>query len=864
MSQLRQAKKLADYQPPCYTVSEIELTFELDPAATRVTAVSQFKRQAVQAVPLILDGQNLQLAGIWLNDIEVTSYQEIAGQLLIPDVPAEFSLKIVTLISPATNTSLEGLYLSNGAYCTQCEAEGFRAITYYPDRPDVLAVFTTHLIAPAAQFPQMLSNGNQIGREMLPDGLVKVSWHDPFPKPCYLFALVAGDFDTLQDQYITRSGRQVQLAFYVDKGQQQRARFAMAALKRAMLFDEQHFDLEYDLDIYMVVAVDFFNMGAMENKGLNIFNSKFVLADDQTATDHDYFLIESIIGHEYFHNWTGNRITCRDWFQLSLKEGLTVFRDQQFSAAMASATLSRIDAIQTIRTAQFAEDASPMAHPIRPEQVLEMNNFYTVTVYDKGAEVIRMLLTLLGDAGFRRGMALYISRHDGQAVTCDDFVQAMQDANQVDLTQFKRWYQQAGTPVVTVASQYCPERQSLTIEVTQQTPATADGSSKLPFVIPLKSELINADASYHQQLLLTVTEATQSFQLEQVPTAVELITLADFSAPVKLVQQKSLNQLLFAVRYAKDGVARWDAMQSLWSDFVHQAITAVSLQQRYVLPTAFIDLFRQLLRQPLSDQAFCAELMTLPSYDIFAEQFSPIPVQAILRVLQDFRQQIASELSDEFTNCYHALPHDSYVYQTAHVGRRRLQALCMSYLALRPEADALLLQHYQQADNMTDRLNVLQALVSSEPQRIHPLTDLLLARLYTEYAQDVLVFDKWAMLQVSRATEQVFTRIAELIACPQFSITNPNRVRAVYGAFSRLNPAQFHSEDGRGYQVLATIVATLDQSNPQLAARLITPLLSWQRYPDTQQSLMKQQLVALKSGATISNDLFEKVHRSLS
>jgi aminopeptidase N len=864
MSQLRQAKKLADYQSPSYTVSQIELTFELDPQATKVTALSQFKRQAALAEPLVLDGQHLQLVGIWLNDVAVTSYQLTDGQLVIPVVPAEFTLKIITLIAPAANTALEGLYLSNGAYCTQCEAEGFRAITFYPDRPDVLAVFTTHLIAFAEQFPQMLSNGNHIGSELLADGRLKVSWHDPFPKPCYLFALVAGDFDTLEDQYITRSGREVTLAFYVDKGQRQRARFAMDALKRAMQFDEQHFDLEYDLDIYMVVAVDFFNMGAMENKGLNIFNSKFVLADDQTATDHDYFLIESIIGHEYFHNWTGNRVTCRDWFQLSLKEGLTVFRDQQFSSAMASATLSRIDAIQTIRTAQFAEDASPMAHPIRPEQVLEMNNFYTVTVYDKGAEVIRMLHTLLGEAGFRRGMALYFARHDGQAVTCDDFVQAMQDANHHDLTQFKRWYQQAGTPVVTVQTSYCSQSQQLHVDVTQHTPATADGSPKQPLVIPLKTELISADECFHQQLLFTVTDAKQSFCVDQVPPSAQLVTLADFSAPVKLVQHRTVTELLFAVRYAQDGVARWDAMQSLWGDLVKQAMLAASQQQSFVLPIELTDLFRQLLIQPLADQAFCAELMTLPTYDIFAEQFDPIPVAGILLTLQDFRQQIASTLAPVFAECYRALPTVSYIYHADQVGRRRLQSLCLSYLALQPAYDDLLLQHYQQADNMTDRLSVLHALVAAEPLRIHPLTDILLQSLYDVYAQDVLVFDKWAMLQVSRATEQVFARIQQVIACPQFSLSNPNRVRAVYGAFSRLNPAQFHREDGQGYQLLAEIVGILDQRNPQLAARLITPLLSWRRFPAQQQGMMKRQLEMLKANTAISNDVFEKVERSLS
>jgi aminopeptidase N len=862
MSQLRQAKKLADYQPPAYVVSQLELTFELDPAATLVTAISQMKRQGEHQQPLQLDGQNLQLIGVWLNDEAVENYQLLDGQLLLPQVPAEFQLKIITQLNPAANTALEGLYLSNGAYCTQCEAEGFRAITYYPDRPDVLAVFTTHIIADQSLYPQLLSNGNQIAAEVLADGRSKVSWHDPFPKPCYLFALVAGDFDQLQDHYQTRSGRVVQLVFYVDKGNQQRARFAMAALKRAMQFDEQHFDLEYDLDIYMVVAVDFFNMGAMENKGLNVFNSKFVLADDQSATDHDYYLIESIIGHEYFHNWTGNRVTCRDWFQLSLKEGLTVFRDQQFSAAMSSPTLCRIDAIQTIRTAQFAEDASPMAHPIRPAQVLEMNNFYTVTVYDKGAEVIRMQHTLLGEAGFRRGMALYVARHDGQAVTCDDFVQAMQDASGVDLTQFKRWYQQAGTPVVTLSSDYCADTKQLRLHLSQHTAATADGSAKLPLLIPLKTELISADGRYHQQLLLTLSEASQTLVLADVPVAVHVVTLADFSAPVKLVQSRTLAELLFVVRHASDGVARWDAMQTIWGDLVRQAIVSAQ-PDTFSLPDELVAMLRHLLLQPLSDLAFCAELLTLPGYDTLAEQFEPIPVSAIMQTLRSFSNQLASLLRTELMQCYRSLPVTAYGYNAAQVGRRRLQALCLSYLALLPDQLEVLQQHYIRADNMTDRLHVLQALVVADHAEAIRLTDLLLQKFYDDYASDVLVFDKWASLQASRATDTVFDHIAQVLTCRQFSLHNPNRVRAVYGAFSRLNPSQFHRIDGQGYRLLADIVATLDDTNPQLAARLITPLLSWRRYPAAQQQLMQQQLLQLKTKPTISNDLFEKVSKSL-
>jgi aminopeptidase N len=635
------------------------------------------------------------------------------------------------------------------------------------------------------------------------------------------------------------------------------------------LWDEQEFGLEYDLDIYMVVAVDFFNMGAMENKGLNVFNSKFVLANPQTATDVDYFNIESIIGHEYFHNWTGNRVTCRDWFQLSLKEGLTVFRDQQFSAAMGSPTLCRIDAIKTIRTAQFAEDAGPMAHPIRPEQVLEMNNFYTVTVYDKGAEVIRMQHTLLGQAGFRRGMDLYFQRFDGKAVTCDDFVQAMQDANQFDFTQFRRWYQQAGTPELSVTTTQDNASGRFTLTLQQLTNATADGSPKLPLVLPVKLELISPDLSYREQQLLVLTESEQSFVFEQVPANLCAVVLADFSAPVKLVQQVNLDDLLFIAAHASDGVARWDAMQQIWSDLVRQSVDA---GQPSTIPLSLLTMFRQLLENPLADLAFTAELLSLPGYDTLAEQYQQVPVDGILQTLDSFRGQLAKQLTAELSRCYHRLPRTSYQYLPQQVGVRQLQALCLGYLAqcisssaaLNAAVDAdtiqqVLQQHYLQADNMTDRQSVLMAAVRAGLDLAQPL----LQDLLDKDGQDPLIFDKWASLQVSLPSDKVFEIIADIVKYPQFSWNNPNRVRAVFSAFSHFNPQQFHRPDGRGYQLLTTIVGQIDSSNPQLAARLVTPLLSWKRYDQARQQLIRQQLERLQAQAGLSNDLFEKVARSL-
>ncbi len=868
MSQSRQIKRLTDYQAPAFLTHSIELEFVLDATATQVTASSRLSRQGSHLQPLKLDGHGFELIGVWINNVAVTNYQQSEESLILNQVPDEFELRIITQLNPSKNTALEGLYLSGGAYCTQCEAEGFRRITYYQDRPDVLAVFTTHITADATSYPQLLSNGNLIADQLISGGKRRVSWFDPFPKPCYLFALVAGDFDELTDSYTTGSGREVALKFYVDKGNQQRASFALQSLKRAMLWDEQEFGLEYDLDIYMVVAVDFFNMGAMENKGLNVFNSKFVLANPQTATDVDYFNIESIIGHEYFHNWTGNRVTCRDWFQLSLKEGLTVFRDQQFSAAMGSPTLCRIDAIKTIRTAQFAEDAGPMAHPIRPEQVLEMNNFYTVTVYDKGAEVIRMQHTLLGQAGFRRGMDLYFQRFDGKAVTCDDFVQAMQDANQFDMSQFRRWYQQAGTPELTVTVAANAQQNSFTLTLTQQTNPTADGSAKLPLVLPVRVELISTCLSYRQQQLLVLEKAEQSFEFTQVPANLQVVVLADFSAPVKLKQQLNLTDLLFIAAHASDGVARWDAMQQIWSDLVRQSVVA---QRAAVIPESLLTMFRQLLEQPLADLAFTAELLSLPTYDTIAEQYSTIPVDAILDALVSFRQQIACQLTGELLRCYQALPREAYQYEPRQVGGRKLQSLCLAYLApgissqvslghiVTSTIQIMLNQHYQQADNMTDRQAAIVAAVQAGLTEAKPLLQDLLQR----DGQDPLIFDKWASLQVSMPTEEVFNTIETITGYPQFSWNNPNRVRAVFSAFSHHNPQQFHRTDGKGYQLLAKIVGQIDQKNPQLAARLITPLLSWRRYDHNRQQLIKQQLELLRAEPGLSNDLFEKVARSL-
>lgn len=844
------AKRLADYQPPSHLISTVDIQFELHPQRTIVTAVSQLKQNNPAISELELQGQHLRLISIKVDGALWTAYSQTPDQLTLRSLPSECSLEIVTEIAPAENLALEGLYLSNGAYCTQCEAEGFRRITYFLDRPDVMAVFTTHIIADAAEFPHQLSNGNLVSTNPLADGRVVTTWHDPYPKPCYLFALVAGDFDLVTGTFKTMSGRHVDLKFYVEKGFGQQAEFALGALQRSMKFDEEAYGREYDLDIYMVVAVDFFNMGAMENKGLNIFNSKYVLADEQTATDTDFFNIESIIGHEYFHNWTGNRITCRDWFQLSLKEGLTVFRDQQFSAAMGSPTLCRIDAIKTIRTAQFAEDAGPMAHPIRPESVVEMNNFYTVTVYDKGAEVIRMIHTMLGSQGFRKGMDLYFARHDGQAVTCDEFLAAMADANHVDLAQFSRWYSQAGTPRVTV--QICDDS---SIELSQTTPDTADGSAKEPFLIPVRVEKLSSSGESLGHDLLLMTEGHQRFQLSDGAEKLLPVLFGDFSAPVKVDISYTTEQLLFIAKHSNDGVSRWDAMQTLWSRVVQTQLGKADV----TIPDALVQAYRHWLTNPGPDQALTAELLTIPSYEVLAGQYDIIDVDGLLWGRSALLRALAKALETEFVDCFTRIQNPAYQYNQQQVAARQLKNVCLEYITLLESDASSALLHYDRADNMTDRLAALAALAEFNPD----VAVSVFEQFYLSYGRNPQLFDKLSALTVSLQDSAVFELINKQVQRAEFDWTNPNRVRAVYLAFSQRNPRFFHQADGVGYRVLQDVICRVDKQNPQLSARLVTPLLSWRNYQGERAQLMRQCLLELSQLDNISTDLLEKVQRSL-
>ncbi|CND89339.1 aminopeptidase N [Yersinia nurmii] len=869
MTQQPQAKYRHDYRAPDYTITDIDLNFELDAQKTTVTAVSKVKRQGTAGAPLILNGEDLTLLSVSVDGQPWSHYRLQDKTLVIEELPEQFTLTIVNDIHPATNTALEGLYLSGEALCTQCEAEGFRHITYYLDRPDVLARFTTTIVADKVRYPYLLSNGNRLEQGELADGRHWVKWEDPFPKPSYLFALVAGDFDVLRDTFITRSGREVALELFVDRGNLDRADWAMISLKNSMKWDETRFGLEYDLDIYMIVAVDFFNMGAMENKGLNVFNSKYVLAKAETATDKDYLNIEAVIGHEYFHNWTGNRVTCRDWFQLSLKEGLTVFRDQEFSSDLGSRPVNRIDNVRVMRAAQFAEDASPMAHAIRPDKVIEMNNFYTLTVYEKGSEVIRMMHTLLGEAQFQAGMQLYFERHDGSAATCDDFVQAMEDASNVDLSLFRRWYSQSGTPLVTVRDDYDAEKQQYHLHISQKTLPTADQAEKLPLHIPFDIELYDSKGEviplqrnglpvHH---VLNVTKSEETFTFDQVPCKPTPSLLREFSAPVKLDYPYSDQQLTFLMQHARNEFSRWDAAQTLLATYFKLNVAKYQQKQPLSLPLHVADAFRAVLLDDQLDPALAAQILTLPSENEIAELFTIIDPEAIGAVHEAITRCLAQELADELLAVYLANQTPEYRVEHADIAKRALKNTCLAYLAFADAefANKLVSSQYHQADNMTDSLAALSAAVAAQL----PCRDELLEAFDVRWNHDGLVMDKWFALQASNPADDVLERVRALLKHPSFSLSNPNRTRALIGAFASANPAAFHAKDGSGYQFLVEILSDLNTRNPQVASRLIEPLIRLKRYDAERQAKMRQALEQLKGLENLSGDLFEKITKAL-
>ena len=876
---------LRDYTPPPYLVTTVDLRFELDETATLVRSRLQMQRNKEakgEGGRLELNGEDLQLKSVRLDGRELTAGQFACagGILTLTHVPDRFILEIETIINPGANTALEGLYLSGGNFCTQCEAEGFRRITCFSDRPDVMAEFTTTIIADAQRYPVLLANGNMVARGEMENGRHFATWHDPHKKPCYLFALVAGDLVHIEDHFRCRSGRDVVLRIFVEKRNRDKCAHAMESLKKAMRWDEEVFGLEYDLDIFMIVAVDDFNMGAMENKGLNVFNSKFVLARPETATDSDYEGIEGVIAHEYFHNWTGDRVTCRDWFQLSLKEGLTVFRDQEFSADMTSRPVQRIRDVQVIRNFQFREDAGPMAHPVRPESYIEINNFYTLTVYDKGAEVVRMLHTLLGAAGFRRGMDLYFARHDGQAVTCDDFVAALADANGFAAGQFKLWYGQAGTPELEVHGEYDAGRQEYRLTVSQTTPPTPGQQKKEPLLIPVAVGLLDSRgrdlplrlAGNHEDAaettkILRLRRQQETFVLQDVPERPVLSFLRNFSAPVKVGLDRPDEELAFLMARDPDAFNRWDAGQQLALKYLLQQISLSRQGKTATVPDLFISSFRRVLLDEKADPAFLALALNLPLESWIGQQMETVDPLAIFAVRQLFRRQLRRQLRDELLAVYHR--HGSqgpYRYSAAEAGRRSLKNICLAYLLV-PEADGSLAaelleigrNQYDGSDNMTDTMAALAAVVNAD----RAAGDELLAHFYKKWRHDPLVVDKWFSLQATCTLPGTLGRVRELSRHPAFVLKNPNKVRALIGAFCSGNQVGFHAADGEGYAFLADYVIRLDPMNPQIAARLLTPLTTWRRYDQARQALMRKELERILAVDNLSGDVSEVAGKSL-
>ena len=876
---------LKDYQAPEYLIDETHLTFELFDDHSLVHTQLVMRRNPARGAglpPLVLDGQLLELLSVKLDDVELTNtdYQLTPDHLTLHPKAESFVVDSSVRIHPETNTALEGLYKSSGMFCTQCEAEGFRKITYYLDRPDVMSKFTTTLSADKHAFPVLLSNGNPIASGPEDDGRHWATWEDPFMKPAYLFALVAGDLWCVEDKFTTMSDREVTLRIYVEPENIDKCQHAMTSLKKSMRWDEETYGREYDLDIFMIVAVNDFNMGAMENKGLNIFNSSAVLARAETATDAAHQRVEAIVAHEYFHNWSGNRVTCRDWFQLSLKEGFTVYRDSGFSADMNSATVKRIQDVAYLRTHQFAEDAGPMAHAVRPDSFIEISNFYTLTVYEKGSEVVGMIHTLLGAEGFRKGSDLYFDRHDGQAVTVDDFVKAMEDANGVDLTQFKRWYSQAGTPRLAVSESYDSAAKTYSLTFRQSCPTTPGqpGDAKKPFVIPVALGLLDkqgGEVSLHLQVeatasgttrVISVTEAEQTFTFINVAEQPLPSLLRGFSAPVKLSFPYSRDQLMFLMQHDSDGFNRWDAGQQLSVQVLQELIGQYQQGQDMVLDQRLVAALGTVLADTTLDQAMIAEMLSLPGEAYLTEISEVADVDAIHAAREFVRKQLANSLFDALWSRYTTNREVSkatpYVAEAEHFARRALQNIALSYLMLSetPEVLAATIEQFDTSDNMTERLTALAVLVNS------PFTaekDKALTVFAENFKDNPLVMDQWFSVQAGSTLPGGLDRVKALMQHPAFNIKNPNKVRALIGAFAGQNLINFHAADGSGYRFLADLVIELNAFNPQIASRQLAPLTRWRKYDSARQALMKAELVRIRDSGDLSSDVFEVVSKSL-
>jgi aminopeptidase N len=866
---------LKDYTPPPFLIDCVDLTFEIKEKITCVESRLVIKRNPEycdHTVPLRLDGEALTLISVKIDGRLLTTQQYIHTDrsLEIPALGDSVIVEIVTEITPSDNTTLMGLYQSHNNLFTQCEAQGFRRITYYVDRPDVMARFTTTIIADKYHYPVLLSNGNCVSAGHKDKSRHWVKWVDPFRKPSYLFALVAGKLSVLKDQYTTQAGRAVNLEIYAEQTDLDKCHHAMAALKKAMQWDEERFGLAYDLETYMIVAVSDFNMGAMENKGLNIFNTKYVLASPATATDADFEGIDAVVAHEYFHNWTGNRVTCRDWFQLSLKEGLTVFRDQEFSSDMSSRAVQRIQNVRILREQQFAEDAGPNAHPVQPASYIEINNFYTLTVYEKGAEVVRMQHTLLGEVGFRKGLDLYFRRHDGQAVTCDDFVAAMQDANDIDLAQFKRWYTQAGTPQLAITGHYDAEKAQYTLTLTQTCPPTPGQAEKLPFYFPFKMGLLDQtgkaialqlqheNAPQGTNRVFIINQPTQSLTFIGITAAPIPSLLREFSAPIKVNYPYTQHELIFLMQHDEDSFNRWEAAHTLAMHALLSLITQYQTQQPLILEETYLHAFRTVLLSDTLDPALVSLMLTMPSQNALFEMLNEVDPLALDTAHHYAKVTIAKALRADLLHVYEQHT-DTYHYNEAAVAKRSLKNVALHYLSHLddPTVRDIALTQYEQADNMTDRLAALNALTLLLPHG-SALTDFA-----ETWQHEALVMDKWFQLQATSRAPETLERVKALMNHPAFSLTNPNKVRALLYTFTMRNLVHFHAVDGKGYAFAAEQILILDKLNPQVASRLASVFNPWKKLEPTRRSLMQQTLQELVAQPDLSPDVYEIVSKAL-
>ncbi|MBU0995846.1 MAG: aminopeptidase N [Proteobacteria bacterium] len=873
-----ETKYLKDYKRPAYKVETIDLTVELFDQYASVTSEMKVTRDASADIttPFEMDGKDLELVSLELDNrlLSADDYQLTAESLKLANLPVTFSLAIKTRIVPHTNTSLEGFYKAGASFLTQCEAEGFRRITFFPDRPDVMSIYTCTLIADKTRYPVLLSNGNLVKTGELDDNRHFATWHDPFRKPSYLFAMVAGNFVCVEDIYTTSFGKEVALKFYTEKENADKCDHAIRSLQKAMKWDEDVFGLVYDLDIYMVVATSEFNMGAMENKGLNIFNSKFVLAKQETATDIDFQDIERVIAHEYFHNWTGNRVTVCNWFQLSLKEGLTVFRDQEFSSDMGSRAIKRISDVRVLRAAQFAEDEGPMAHPVRPESYIEMNNFYTVTVYNKGAEVIRMIHTILGYDHFRNGMDLYFERHDGKAVTIEDFAAAMEDASGVDLTQFRLWYSQAGTPRISVERSYNKEKEEYALTITQSLPDTPGQAHKRPMLIPMKLALLSKEGrelpltllnddsknSGTTERVISLTKESETFTFAGMDKEPVPSLFRGFSAPVRVDEGYTDSERIFLLANDSDAFNRWDASQKLFTEHILMMVKQIGDRKPFGVSGELTDAIRKTLLHPELDRALIAQILTVPTETELGDQMKTIAVDGIHDAREFFIKTLGERLYDDLKDVYDRLEETGeYTIDGDSIARRSLKNKALFYLSKTEKGRSLVIDAFSKASNMTDEISALTFLADMNvPEREQAID-----RFYEKWRKDTLVLDKWFSVQAGSQMPGTLDQVKRLMNHEAFSIKNPNKVRSLMGMFCMSNPFYFHASHGEGYQFLADIVIELDSINPSMAARLSAGFNKWNRYDENRKQQMKKELERIKATPSLSKGVYEIVTRAL-